>query len=115
MIFLDLMMPKMDGWETLDALRADASVAEIPVILLTARTSEEDQIRGWGEGIFDYLPKPFNPQVLVEWATQAVCRQSMLKRLPLAAIAPSSSCAWCRSCVASNSAGQCPCDGVRGP
>ena len=71
-IFLDLMMPKMDGWDTLAALRADAATAEIPVVLLTARTSEEDQIRAWGEEIFEYLPKPFNPQVLVEWATHAM-------------------------------------------
>jgi DNA-binding response OmpR family regulator len=71
-IFLDLMMPKMDGWETLTVLRSDNATADIPVVLLTARTSEEDQIRGWGEGIFDYLPKPFNPQVLIERATQAM-------------------------------------------
>jgi len=73
-IFLDLMMPRMDGWDTLSALRADATTAEIPVVLLTARTSEEDQIRGWGEEIFEYLPKPFNPQVLVEWAGAAMQR-----------------------------------------
>jgi DNA-binding response OmpR family regulator len=71
-IFLDLMMPVMDGWDTLAALRADTATAEIPVVLLTARTSEEDQIRAWGEEIFEYLPKPFNPQVLVEWATHAM-------------------------------------------
>ncbi|HZN16017.1 MAG TPA: response regulator [Acidimicrobiales bacterium] len=71
-VFLDLMMPKMDGWDTIVALRSDAATAEIPIILLTARTSEEDQIRAWGEEIFEYLPKPFNPQVLVEWATAAM-------------------------------------------
>ena len=60
--------------DTLSALRADATTAEIPVVLLTARTSEEDQIRGWGEEIFEYLPKPFNPQVLVEWAGAAMQR-----------------------------------------
>ena len=71
-IFLDLMMPKMDGWEALAALRAAPETAAIPVVLLTARTSEEDQIRAWGEDIFEYLPKPFNPQVLVEWAQHAM-------------------------------------------
>ena len=71
-IFLDLMMPVMDGWDTLAALREDEDTASIPVVLLTARTSEEDQIRAWGEEIFEYLPKPFNPQVLVEWATHAM-------------------------------------------
>jgi DNA-binding response OmpR family regulator len=71
-IFLDLMMPRMDGWEALSHLREDEATADIPVVLLTARTSEEDQIRGWSEEIFEYLPKPFNPQVLVEWANHAM-------------------------------------------
>ena len=72
LIFLDIMMPRMDGWEVLERLKEDASTASIPVVLLTARTSEEDQIRGWGEGILEYLSKPFNPQRLVEWAEQAM-------------------------------------------
>jgi DNA-binding response OmpR family regulator len=72
LVFLDLMMPRMDGWQVLDELKNDASTAGIPVVLLTARTSEEDQMRGWDEGILEYLAKPFNPQRLVEWAEQAL-------------------------------------------
>ena len=72
LIFLDIMMPRMDGWEVLEHLKEEASTSNIPVVLLTARTSEEDQIRGWGEGILEYLSKPFNPQRLVEWAEQAM-------------------------------------------
>jgi DNA-binding response OmpR family regulator len=72
LIFLDIMMPRMDGWEVLEQLKEDPATAAIPVVLLTARTSEEDQIRGWGEGILEYLSKPFNPQRLVEWAEQAL-------------------------------------------
>jgi DNA-binding response OmpR family regulator len=72
LIFLDIMMPRMDGWEVLERLKEDPATASIPVVLLTARTSEEDQIRGWGEGILEYLSKPFNPQRLVEWAEQAL-------------------------------------------
>jgi two-component system alkaline phosphatase synthesis response regulator PhoP/two-component system response regulator VicR len=72
LVFLDLMMPRMDGWQVLDALKSDAATADIPIVLLTARTSEEDQMRGWGEGILEYLAKPFNPQRLVEWAEQAL-------------------------------------------
>ena len=72
LIFLDIMMPRMDGWEVLERLKEDARTVNIPVVLLTARTSEEDQIRGWGEGILEYLSKPFNPQRLVEWAEQAM-------------------------------------------
>ena len=72
LVFLDLMMPGMDGWQVLDALKSDASTAGIPVVILTARTSEEDQMRGWDEGILEYLAKPFNPQRLVEWAEHAL-------------------------------------------
>jgi DNA-binding response OmpR family regulator len=72
LVFLDLMMPRMDGWEVLEQLKSEPATASIPVVVLTARTSEEDQMRGWGEGILEYLAKPFNPQRLVEWAEQAM-------------------------------------------
>ena len=72
LIFLDVMMPEMDGWEVLSRLKEDPLTASIPVVLLTARTSEEDQIRAWGEGILEYLSKPFNPRMLVEWAAQSL-------------------------------------------
>jgi DNA-binding response OmpR family regulator len=72
LVFLDLMMPRMDGWQVLEELKSEPSTANIPVVVLTARTSEEDQMRGWGEGILEYLAKPFNPQRLVEWAEQAM-------------------------------------------
>ena len=72
LVFLDLMMPRMDGWQVLEQLKSEPTTANIPVVVLTARTSEEDQMRGWGEGILEYLAKPFNPQRLVEWAEQAM-------------------------------------------
>lgn len=72
LIFLDVMMPRMDGWEVLRQLKEDTTTASIPVVLLTARTSEDDQMKGWGEGILEYLSKPFNPQLLVEWAAAAM-------------------------------------------
>ena len=93
LIFLDVMMPKMDGWQVLQHLKEDAATASIPVVLLTARTSEEDQMKGWGEGILEYLSKPFNPQLLVEWAAAAIAprdpgaeaerRQRILEQLRL--------------------------------
>lgn len=70
-VFLDLMMPGVDGWEVLHVIRADPELGEIPVVLLTARAGEDDQIRGWEEGIFDYVVKPFNPLSLAEWVEQA--------------------------------------------
>ena len=72
LIFLDVMMPQMDGWDVLRRLKEDVATASIPVVMLTARTSEADQIRAWGEGILDYLAKPFNPQALEEFAAIAM-------------------------------------------
>ena len=71
-IFLDLMMPDMDGWEVLRRLKEDDATAQIPVVMLTARTGEDDQMRGWQEGILEYVSKPFNPLSLVEWAKRAM-------------------------------------------
>ena len=71
-IFLDLMMPVMDGWEVLRRLKEDDATADTPVVILTARTGEQDQMRGWEEGILDYVQKPFNPVTLGQWARQAI-------------------------------------------
>jgi DNA-binding response OmpR family regulator len=71
-ILLDVMMPIMDGWEVLHQLKADPETASIPVIMLTARTSEADQIRAWGEGVIDYLSKPFSPQLLEDTTVAAL-------------------------------------------
>jgi CheY-like chemotaxis protein len=70
-VFLDLMMPRVDGWEVLAQLRADPDLVDLPVVLLTARAGMEDQLRGWEQGIFDYIVKPFNPLILGDWVDQA--------------------------------------------
>lgn len=62
LIVLDLIMPKMDGFETLKKLR---SFSTVPVIILSARGANADKIKGLGLGADDYLPKPFNPDELV--------------------------------------------------
>lgn len=62
LIVLDMMMPVMDGFETLQQLRTFSSV---PVIILSARGSDIDKIKGLNMGADDYLPKPFNPNELV--------------------------------------------------
>ena len=72
MIFLDVLMPGMSGWEVLSALRADTALATIPVVMLTALNSEDDQIRGWEGGVVEYLTKPFNPLTLADWAAAAL-------------------------------------------
>jgi len=62
LIVLDLLMPKMDGFETLKELR---SFSAVPVIMLSARGTNADKIKGLDLGADDYLPKPFNPDELV--------------------------------------------------
>jgi two-component system, OmpR family, alkaline phosphatase synthesis response regulator PhoP len=65
MVILDVMMPRMDGFETLKKLQADPTTAEIPVIMLTAKAQDADIFRGWSSGVSSYLTKPFNPRELL--------------------------------------------------
>jgi DNA-binding response OmpR family regulator len=65
LIVLDLMLPGMDGLLICQALRADRTMASIPVIMLTARGEESDRIRGLELGADDYITKPFSPKELV--------------------------------------------------
>jgi len=57
LVILDLMMPRMDGWETLKRVR---EMSDVPVIMLTARDSEADRLRGFELGVDDYVTKPFS-------------------------------------------------------
>jgi two-component system alkaline phosphatase synthesis response regulator PhoP len=66
LVLLDVMMPTMDGWHVLEALKADPSTGSIPVVMLTARVQGEDQVRGWAGGASDYIMKPFSPVALLE-------------------------------------------------
>jgi DNA-binding response OmpR family regulator len=61
---LDVMMPKMDGFELTRRLREDEATSRMPIILLTARTQEADVQRGFDAGADDYIRKPFSPQEL---------------------------------------------------
>lgn len=65
MIVLDVMMPRMDGFEVLQNLQADPESAEIPVIMLTAKAQDADIFKGWQSGVSSYLTKPFNPRELL--------------------------------------------------
>jgi len=64
MIVLDIMMPRKDGLSLLRDLRADESVREIPVVLLSALAASTDQLRGYEAGADGYLTKPFSPDDL---------------------------------------------------
>jgi len=66
LIILDIMMPRMDGWEVLRRVRQEESSRDIPVVVLTARTSDSDIIQGWQLGADEYITKPFSPIALVK-------------------------------------------------
>ena len=66
LIVLDIMMPKLDGYETCKMLKADAGTKDIPVILLSAKGRNVDQKVGFEVGADDYITKPFSPRKLVE-------------------------------------------------
>jgi two-component system copper resistance phosphate regulon response regulator CusR len=59
LVVLDVMLPRMDGWQVLEALRASPGTEQIPVLFLTARDEVEDRVRGLELGADDYLVKPF--------------------------------------------------------
>ncbi|MCA1247412.1 heavy metal response regulator transcription factor [Massilia sp. MS-15] len=59
LVVLDVMLPRMDGWQVLGALRADPDTEQLPVLFLTARDEVEDRVRGLELGADDYLVKPF--------------------------------------------------------
>jgi DNA-binding response OmpR family regulator len=65
LVVLDLMLPDQDGWAITRAVRADPSLAGLPIIMLTARVDDTDKIVGLEIGADDYLGKPFNPRELV--------------------------------------------------
>ena len=74
LMVLDVMMPKLDGYELTRRLRAEDALRSIPVILLTARSQESDVDRGFDVGADDYLTKPFNPDELVARVRAALGR-----------------------------------------
>jgi DNA-binding response OmpR family regulator len=72
LVVLDLMLPEMDGLDVCRTLREDS---DIPIVMLTARTTEEDVLLGLDLGADDYIPKPFSPRTLVA-RVQAVLRRT---------------------------------------
>lgn len=72
LVILDVMMPKMDGWETCREIR---QYSKVPIIMLTARGEENDELRGFELGVDEYISKPFSPKILVA-RVQAILRRS---------------------------------------
>ena len=72
LIILDVMMPHMDGWETCREIRKDSKV---PIIMLTARSEERDELQGFELGVDEYISKPFSPKILVA-RVEAILRRT---------------------------------------
>ncbi|MBO5573205.1 MAG: response regulator transcription factor [Clostridium sp.] len=72
LIILDVMMPKMNGWEVLKTVR---QYSRVPVIMLTARGEESDELQGFELGVDEYISKPFSPKILVA-RVEALLRRS---------------------------------------
>lgn len=72
LLILDVMMPKMDGWETCRTIR---KYSQVPIIMLTARSEERDELQGFNLGVDEYISKPFSPKILVA-RVEAILRRS---------------------------------------
>ncbi|MGN1167414.1 MAG: response regulator transcription factor [Lachnospiraceae bacterium] len=72
LLILDVMMPKMDGWQVCREVRQSSNV---PIIMLTARSEERDELQGFELGVDEYISKPFSPKILVA-RVEAILRRS---------------------------------------
>ena len=72
LILLDVMMPKLDGWSVLRQIRQESKV---PIIMLTARGEEQDELFGFELGVDEYISKPFSPKILVA-RVEAILKRS---------------------------------------
>ncbi len=77
LIVLDLMLPGMDGLEVCRRIRQDDETKNIPVVMLTAKTEESDEVIGLGVGADDYITKPFSPRVLLARVNTALRRRGI--------------------------------------
>ena len=75
LIILDVMMPKMDGWQVCREIRKES---KIPIIMLTARSAEQDELLGFELGVDEYISKPFSPKILVARVEAILRRTSQL-------------------------------------
>ena len=76
LVILDVMMPKMDGWETLKEIR---KFSQVPVIMLTAKADERDELQGFDLGVDEYITKPFSVNYLQAKVENILARRKMLQ------------------------------------
>ena len=73
LVILDVMMPKMDGWQVCREIREHS---QVPIIMVTARAEERDELQGFELGVDEYISKPFSPKILVA-RVEAILRRTM--------------------------------------
>ena len=81
LILLDLLMPEMDGYETMERIKLDPETSDIPIIFLTADKETESEKRGLSEGAVDYITKPFNKDAMLGRIEQVLRMEDMRKML----------------------------------
>lgn len=79
-VLLDVMMPGRDGYDVLESLKGSEATRDIPVVLLTARASDEEIWQGWRAGADYYLTKPFNVDQLVEYLQVVVAERNPFRK-----------------------------------
>lgn len=75
LIILDIMMPKVDGWQVCREIR---QYSDVPIIMLTARSDEKDELLGFELGVDEYISKPFSPKILVARVEAVLDRKSVV-------------------------------------
>lgn len=80
-IICDVLMPRMDGYKLCSEVKENKDICHIPIILLTAKNMDEDQIKGYDCGADIYLSKPFNPNVLLSIVNRMIAKQEMQQTL----------------------------------
>ena len=75
LILLDVMMPKLDGWSVLRQIR---QISSVPIVMLTARGEEQDELFGFELGVDEYITKPFSPKILVA-RVEAILKRSVVQ------------------------------------
>ncbi len=76
LVILDVMMPRVDGFEILRRLKEMPAMRDVPCIFLSARAQDEDRARGYALGVEEYVTKPFDPSHLVEMVRRTIARKT---------------------------------------
>ena len=75
LIIMDVMMPKMDGWQLCKEVR---KLSKVPILMLTAKSEEQDELKGFELGVDEYISKPFSPKILVARVNAILRRANVL-------------------------------------